>query len=68
MNLLVAYRKKRDLSQKEFSERLDISASYYNQIENQTRNPSFNVLRTLAKVFPDFDINAYLKKYTPSGE
>lgn len=40
---LVALRKEKNLTQKQLAEKLDISESYYNQIENGERQKRMNV-------------------------
>ena len=42
-NYLVTLRKEKNYTQKQFAEKLDISESYYNQIENGERQKNMDV-------------------------
>lgn len=42
-NYLVALRKEKNLTQKQLAEKLDISESYYNQIENGERQKRMDI-------------------------
>ena len=61
MNYLSEFRKQEKLSQTELSRLLEISKSHYIKIELGTRNPSFNFLKKLKKVFPKVDLNEIVK-------
>lgn len=57
MNSLVDFRVKNKLTQKQMSEKLAITLTFYSKIETGIRNPSFNFMRKFKKVFPEADIN-----------
>ena len=52
---LVALRKEKGLTQKQLSEKLDISESYYNQIENGERQKNMDV-SLLVKISSALDV------------
>ena len=51
-------RRKVDLTQREFSERLEVSLPYLNQMENNNRPVSASVILALADVF-GFDVRPF---------
>lgn len=57
MNSLVDFRVKNKLTQKQMSEKLSITLTFYSKIETGIRNPSFNFMKKFKKVFPEADIN-----------
>ena len=57
MNSLVDFRVKNKLTQKQMSEKLAITLTFYSKIETGIRNPSFNFMKKFKKVFPEADIN-----------
>lgn len=48
---LIAYRKTQGLTQEEMADKLEISESFYQKIENGERNPSYNFITKFKKVF-----------------
>ena len=60
MNHLKEFRFKRNLSQKEMANSLNISISFYEKVENGRRNVSMNFAKNFKKVFPDVDFKEVL--------
>lgn len=57
MKYLKSVREDRGMTQKQMAEVLDISYGYYKQVENNFRQPSFQLLITIKTEFPDVDMN-----------
>lgn len=51
---LKAIRKEKGLTQKEFSKLIGISRSYYSDLENGYKNPSYKVMLKINKITPIF--------------
>lgn len=56
-NRLKIFRESQNLNQKEMSEKLGVSLSYYSKVENGIRNSSFDFLRKIKESFPDISID-----------
>lgn len=54
---LILFRKNRNMSCEEMARELNISLSYYWKIEKGERNPSYNFLDKLKKIFPEINID-----------
>lgn len=54
---LVDFRKNLGYTIEEMSERVGVSASFYEKIEYGDRNPSFNFITLFKKTFPTADAN-----------
>ncbi len=54
---LKIFRESQNLSQKEMSEKLGVSLSYYSKVENGVRNSSFDFLKKIKETFPDISID-----------
>ena len=50
------------LTQLEMAEKIGISLSYYSKLEIGVRNPSFNFITKVKKVFPDIDTEIFFVK------
>lgn len=53
---LIKYRKKLKKSQENMAKTLDISVSFYKQIEYEYRNPSLEMLKKFHTTFPNANI------------
>lgn len=53
---LSSFRKKKHLTQKEFSKKIGITLSYYSKIELGVRSPSYNFLTKFTNVFPEASV------------
>ncbi|MGY3766811.1 helix-turn-helix transcriptional regulator [Vagococcus vulneris] len=49
------------LTQKDMANRLGVSYSHYIKLENGFVGPSFNLLQTIKREFPKFDMNELFK-------
>lgn len=54
---LIEFRKSLNLTQKEFSNKIGITLTYYSKIELGQRNPSYNFLNKLKNAFPNISID-----------
>jgi len=54
---LVDFRESQNMSPLEMAEELLVSFSYYDKIEREQRNSSFNFIRKFKQRFPEADIN-----------
>ena len=57
MNSLVDFRVKKRFTQKQMSEKLDVTLSFYSKVETGIRNPSFNFIKKFKEVFPDSSVD-----------
>lgn len=57
MNSLVDFRVKNKLTQKQMSEKLKVSLTFYSKIETGIRNPSFNFIKKFKETFPNSDVD-----------
>lgn len=53
---LKKFREKKKITQENMAERLEISYSFYKQLENGYKNPSIKLLKKFRSVFPDGNI------------
>lgn len=61
---LLKFRKEKNLTQEEFSNKLGITLTYYSKIELGLRNPSYNFLNKFKSAFPDASVDAiFFKQY-----
>lgn len=61
MKDLASIRKKLNLTQAEMADKLDISFSYYQKIENGYKNPSYNFINKFTKIFPEVDVSIFFQ-------
>lgn len=61
MNTLTEFRNNLGLTQLQMAEKLGISLSYYSKLEVGKRNPSFNFITKLKKVFPSIDTEIFFE-------
>ncbi|MVX62268.1 helix-turn-helix domain-containing protein [Clostridium chromiireducens] len=54
---LLKFRKERNLTQEEFSNKLGITLTYYSKIELGLRNPSYNFLNKFKDAFPNASVD-----------
>lgn len=52
-NSLVDFRVEAELTQKQMSEKIGVSLTFYSKIETGLRNPSYSFLIKLKKAFPN---------------
>ena len=64
MKGLASIRKKLNLTQAEMAEKLDVSFSYYQKIENGYKQPSYNFINKFTEIFPDTDISIFFQNYS----
>lgn len=60
-NWMVLHRKELSLTQEEMAERLGISRSYYNQIENGTHTPSGRIALRLSNYY-DIEMSKFFRQ------
>jgi DNA-binding XRE family transcriptional regulator len=63
MNHLVAFRNSIKKSSFEMARILGVSKSYYEKIEYEDRNPSFNFITKFKKAFPDANVDNIFFNY-----
>ncbi|WP_341877628.1 helix-turn-helix transcriptional regulator [Defluviitalea saccharophila] len=56
-NNLITFRKQQGYTQDEFANILNVSSSYYQKIENGTRNPSYNFIKNFKEAFKSADVD-----------
>ena len=61
MKDLASIRKKLNLTQAEMADKLDISFSYYQKIENGYKNPSYNFINKFIEIFPEVDVSIFFQ-------
>ena len=61
MKDLASIRKKLNLTQAEMADKLDISFSYYQKIENGYRKPSYNFINKFTEIFPEVDVSIFFQ-------
>ncbi len=54
---LQAFRKEKDLTQKQIARELDITVAHYKAVEYGIRNPSFEFLERLKNKFPKCNVD-----------
>lgn len=54
---LIDFRNDKKLTQEEMAEKLDISLSFYQKIEQGRKNTSYNFMKKLKEVFPNANID-----------
>ena len=64
MKDLAFIRNKLNLTQAEMAEKLGVSFSYYQKIENGYKPPSYNFINKFIKIFPDTDISIFFQNYS----
>jgi len=58
MNKLLEFRNKLNKSTLEMASIIGVSKSYYEKIEYEDRNPSYNFITKFKRAFPNADVNA----------
>lgn len=61
-DFLLQFRKEKNLTQEEFSNKLGITLTYYSKIELGLRNPSYNFLNKFKSAFPEASIDVIFFK------
>lgn len=61
-DFLLQFRKEKNLTQEEFSNKLGITLTYYSKIELGLRNPSYNFLNKFKNAFPEASIDVIFFK------
>lgn len=57
MNSLVNFRVKNKLTQKQMSDKIKVTLTFYSKIETGIRNPSFNFIKKFKDAFPDSNVD-----------
>ena len=57
MNSLVDFRVKNKLTQKQMSDKLKVTLTFYSKIETGVRNPSFNFIKKFKTAFPESNVD-----------
>lgn len=57
MNSLVDFRVRNELTQKQMSDKLKVSLTFYSKIETGIRNPSFNFIKKFKDTFPNSNVD-----------
>lgn len=57
MNSLVDFRVKNRLTQKQMSDKLKVSLTFYSKVETGIRNPSFNFIKKFKDTFPNSNVD-----------
>lgn len=61
---LIEYRKKLGYTQEEMASKLEVSNSYYSKIESGHKNPSFNFISNIIRMYPNIDANIFFETKT----
>lgn len=56
------FRLSKGKTQQEMANIIGISKSMYEKLEQNDRNPGFNTLKKITRIFPDFDVDIFLKE------
>lgn len=68
MNSLVDFRVRNELTQKQMSDKLKVSLTFYSKIETGIRNPSFNFIKKFKDTFPNSNVDEIFFKNLPHSK